>query len=882
MGAGNIYIADTQNNAIKKWSSATQQVTTLVSSGLNLPAGVAVDWAGNVYIADTANNAVEEWSAATQQVSTLVSSGLNAPGSVAVDAAGNVYISDTSNNAVKQWSVATGQVTTLITGVTLPGQVAVDAAGNVYVAYYASSGSAIEEWKAATQQVTSPVSSGLSHPLGVAVDGFGNIYISDSGNNTVKEWNTAAQKLTTLVTGLNNPNAVAVDGSGDVYIADTGNNAVRALVTGLINPTAISEAGAGGTDQLPAILAAGPPLAATSDQGWLTVGTLTNGVLSFSFAANPTGASRVAHIGVLGQSISVTEGVPPLTTLTLTPQSLTFSNINFGASSAAQAVTVANTGNQPLVLATAVSGSGFAISANTCSLTIAVGAQCTVSVTFSPTAAGQTTGTLTFTDNSSAGSTQTVSLTGTGVAVLTFFPAAQLPLLGSGAGSSQVLVGVSPVGAQAAWSATSNASWLHTTSTGTAAGTLAFSYDANGGVAARTGTISLGTLSLTVTQAGSAAVPFSQFNTVVGGLGLPTGVAVDTSNNVYIADPFNNTIQQWNPATQQLTTLVTTGAVGAYYGPSGVALDSAGNIYFLEVDNNALFEWNATTKQVTTLAHMQFLTYGIGADNAGNQYVAEYTMRERNAATGQVNNVFTYTTSLDATGPVAVDALGNVYFINGASGAHVVNQWSAATHQVTTVPVSGLSFPEGLAVDGAGNLYISDGDTSSLYQYVPATQQTNTLVSGGLNQPQGIAVDGNGNVYVADTYNNALEEYSTGFVSAGSLSEAATSGTDQLQVLPASTAVTAASDSAWLTIGTVANGVVPFTFAANPTSAARVANISLLGLTIPVTQAAASIPNAALSTSALTFATQTIGVASSAQTVTLSNTGGGGGATRRW
>ena len=155
------------------------------------------------------------------------------------------------------------------------------------------------------------------------------------------------------------PNAVAVDGSGDVYIADTGNSAVRVLVTGLINPTAVTESGAGGTDQLPAILAAGPPLAATSDQSWLTVGTLSNGVLSFSFAANPTGVSRVAHIGVLGQSISVTQGVPPLTTLTLTPQSLTFSNVNFGATSAAQAVTVANTGNQPLVLATAVSGIRF-------------------------------------------------------------------------------------------------------------------------------------------------------------------------------------------------------------------------------------------------------------------------------------------------------------------------------------------------------------------------------------------------------------------------------------------------------------------------------------------------------------------------------------------
>jgi DNA-binding beta-propeller fold protein YncE len=91
------------NNAIKEWSASTQQVTTLVSSGLN-PTGVAVDGSGNVYIADTLNNAIKEWSASTQQVTTLVSSGLNSPYGVAVDGSGNVYIADTFNNAIKEWS----------------------------------------------------------------------------------------------------------------------------------------------------------------------------------------------------------------------------------------------------------------------------------------------------------------------------------------------------------------------------------------------------------------------------------------------------------------------------------------------------------------------------------------------------------------------------------------------------------------------------------------------------------------------------------------------------------------------------------------------------------------------------------------------------------
>ena len=54
-----------------------RRVTTLVSSGLDTPYGVAVDAAGNVYIADSGNNAIKEWNATTQHVTTLVSSGLN-------------------------------------------------------------------------------------------------------------------------------------------------------------------------------------------------------------------------------------------------------------------------------------------------------------------------------------------------------------------------------------------------------------------------------------------------------------------------------------------------------------------------------------------------------------------------------------------------------------------------------------------------------------------------------------------------------------------------------------------------------------------------------------------------------------------------------------
>lgn len=122
--SGNVYIADTYNHAIKKWTASTQTITTLVSSGLSYPFGVAVDGFGNVYIADTLNSAVKKWTAATQTMTTLAAKtydnydnpalNVNTPEAVAVDAAGNVYIADTQNNMIKKWTASTQVLSTLV------------------------------------------------------------------------------------------------------------------------------------------------------------------------------------------------------------------------------------------------------------------------------------------------------------------------------------------------------------------------------------------------------------------------------------------------------------------------------------------------------------------------------------------------------------------------------------------------------------------------------------------------------------------------------------------------------------------------------------------------------------------------------------------------
>jgi hypothetical protein len=237
---------------------------------LQLPNGVAVDGAGNVYIANSGDNGIKEWTPVNSNVTTLVSSGLQLPDGVAVDGVGNVYIADTDHNAIKRWTPINYDVNTF-------------------------------------------VSSGLKQPASVSVDGSGNIYVADTGDNAIKIWTAANNTVTTLVSsGLSGPVGVAVDGAGNVYIADTGNDAIKELPYAFVDPTPKLEGLDAGSDALPAVLPITenllPPFAPVSDQPWLTITGVNNGVVSFSFTAN-TGPARTANITLLGQSIPITQGV---------------------------------------------------------------------------------------------------------------------------------------------------------------------------------------------------------------------------------------------------------------------------------------------------------------------------------------------------------------------------------------------------------------------------------------------------------------------------------------------------------------------------------------------------------------------------------------------
>jgi sugar lactone lactonase YvrE len=216
-----------------------------ITARLNSPSGVAVDDKGNVYIADTQNHRVRKVNpggtittfAGRSRVPSLsggglsgdggpaISAELNSPLGVAVDGQGNVYIADTQNHRVRKVNPG-GTITTI--------------AGTGSGALPANQGGFSGDGGPAT-------AAQLSGPRGVAVDGQGNVYIADYYNNRVRKVNPGGTITTIAGTGvrgdfgdggnaisaqLDGPTGVAVDGKGNVYVVDHGNDRLRKVSPG--------------------------------------------------------------------------------------------------------------------------------------------------------------------------------------------------------------------------------------------------------------------------------------------------------------------------------------------------------------------------------------------------------------------------------------------------------------------------------------------------------------------------------------------------------------------------------------------------------------------------------------------------------------------------
>ena len=933
-GSGNLYIADMSNNVIRV-VNASGTISTFagtygtgvcgfagaygpVSSAILCnPQGVAVDALGNVYIADTGNNIirkVDTHGTITLLAGTPTQSGysgdnqaankalLSSPTQVATDPAGNVYIADSGNNVIRKVD-ASGIITTYAGGgpapVTTTPELATDASivavgiatdlgDNLYIA----SGSSVyvvdssqDIWLLAgggsTQVSGVPATQTLLGATAVAVDARGDLFVNDATDYMIYEvgpygdlvfgsqaGNTTSSAMSVTLTNTGDAAITfsAPTVTGDFAIASGGSCNFGSLAAGAsctvnvtFTPTATGTRT--GTISIPTnapntpntVQLSGTGLASTAPDFTITTSTPTmtvahagdsatyiatlNAVNNFggTVAINPTslpgtmgvqypasvtiapGGSQNFNV-VIVSSLSLGKGTFPVTITGSTSSGLQYSlTLNIVVQNPALTPTVTvtpasssiTTAQSDLVTVTVNGGSGnptptgyvtlmsgtyssgsVTLSDGSATITIPSGALATALDTLTATYQTDPEGAIYY--NNATGS-NTVTVTAAPVFVSN---------VGTALAAQQVAVDITTAGTlNSIQVLTQGVSSLDFTKTsgGTCATTTAYNVGQSCTVnvifkpqvpGTRPGAVLLTDASNNILGIaylpGTGIGPEITFNPGVqsvlpsySGLNaaVPEGVAVDAGLNVYVVDFIYGWVIKY-PWTGSAYGAPVQLPFTGLYDPEGVTVDGAGDVFVADFGNSRVVElpWNGSSYGTqVVLADYGFehapTPTAVAVDSHGNLFFvvlghstipsALIEMPWTGSGYGSPTTI-TAAAGLNYPSGLAVDANLNVYIADGGNSQVVEIPWTGTSFGAQITVASGIS-AAGVAVDGAGDVYITNGGSSQVVEVpwngtafgTPVTPSF-PLVSGA--QLYGIAVDGYGSLYVSsDAYERVVE-----------------------------------------------------------------------------------------------------------------------------
>ena len=786
---GNTYVADTGNSTIRQITPGgivstlagnvgTRGMADGVGSAglLNVPEGLAIDGAGVLHVADTFNDAIREVTL-DGTVSTFAGFGLagskgsadgvgtearfNEPTGLAVDALGNLYVTDSFNGTIRKIA-PDGTVTTPIgTAGTFgatdgvgaaasflnPFGLTIDASGNLFVAdiynalirKIAPDGAVTTFAGAVGSRGSSDGTAGaaaFSEPSSVAADSAGNVYVADTGNDTIRKI-TSAGDVTTLAgiagsggfadgTGsaarFSGPSAVATDSAGNVFVADTGNNTIRKVTsTGTVTTLAGSHLNAGAKDGTGINAWFSSPSGLTVDSG----GNVFVADTGNNLIRKVTPAGVVTTLGGAAGLVGSSDGTGSAALFNV-PNGVVVDSVGnlYVADSLNNTIRRGQRGGLPTITTQPVGQS------------VALGQGAVFSV-----AAGSSSGLTYQWQELSYGSSTWTNLTDGG----TF----------SGTGTATLTVSAS--------TAVMNGNSFRCVIT-----------NATGSVTSVPVPLIVSGALAVNTLAGQAGASGSADGTGTAARFLYlSDVAVDPSGNVYVADTNNDTIRKITPDGAVTTLAGTVGASGSADGtgsaarfnrPAGVAADISGTVYVSDTNNNTI---RAVTSAgvVTTLAGMAG-TVG-SADGTGSA--------------GQLHGPSGIVYDPVTARLYVADTLNHTIRTLTLDGALSTLAGQAGTTGSADDTGTAATFygPQGLAVDVSGHLYVADTNNNTIRKVVISSGAVSTVAGNAgsagsadgvgtaarFYYPSGVAADAAGNVYVADTENHTLREISpTGIV----------------------------------------------------------------------------------------------------------------------
>ncbi len=679
---------------------------------LHTPNGVSVDTAGNVYITDLKNSVLRQVST-SGIITTIAGTGisgfsgdggqataaeLNNPTGASFDKFNNYYIADCQNSRIRQVITTTGIINTY--------------AGNGVSGYSGDGGPA--------------TAAEFAKPMNIAADHHGYVYIADHDNNVIRQINTSTGIINTIAGNnafgsgyngdggqatdaeLNNPSGVAVDTSGNIYIADQGNNVIRevTLSSGIITTVAGDNA-----------LGAG----FSGDGGLATSAQLNS---PYELWVRKTGNIYIADVNnCVVREVIVSTG-----------------NIS----------TIA--GNHALGCAFAGDG-GLATAAQ---------------LNLPACAAFNVAGDMFIAD----GGNQVVRVVNHSTNIITTL-----------AGNNTLGYGYSGDGGVATSAQLHLPNAVAIDKTGNiliADYTNQVIRKINGGII----TTIAGNYLLGPGYAGDGGAA------TAAELNNPSDVAVDASNNMYIADYSNNVIRKVSGGI--ISTVAGNNAFGAGYSgdggpatnaelnnPTGVAVDSVGNIYIADYANHVIREVTISNGNINTIAGNFSLGGGFSGDG-GPAISAQlaYPMRVKvghgKILVSEVDSAFVPV--IKGHRRVGVDGGNqdireiNAGIITTAAGNHALGTGFSGDGGPATA--AELNNPAGLAIDSMGNFYIADYSNQVIREVsggIITTVVGNHAYGAGfsgnggpataaeLNNPAGIAIT-NTEIYIADKENQVVRK----------------------------------------------------------------------------------------------------------------------------
>jgi len=722
--AGNLYVADSFNNRVRKLTPSGA-VSTIAGDGsydfggdggpatlakLRSPSSAVADGTGNLFIADSVNARVRKVTPAGV-ITTIAGTGqagfsgdggpavaaqLFSPGALAIDGNGNLYIVDA--NRIRMVS-ATGVISTL--------------AGDGFSGFAGDGGPATV--------------ARLQNPSGVAVNASGDVFIADTDNNRIRKVNSAGTISTIAGTGLmdfggdddpattadlNHPRDVAVDTGGNLFISDYGNFRIR-----MVNPAGIITTVAGNGnwqfagDGGPGHLAQLAPRGIGIDGGGNLIVVDNNRVRRILFTT-PNNLPAITAIS----PFSGNQGA-------VVPVSISGSALN-----GATAVTFSGTG-----VTASINGGGTATSLP-------------VSITIS---AGATLGLRTFTVATPAGTSDAFA----GFTVTNSAPRPEITSIVPSKGQLN-----STVPAVISGTGLSGATAVTFTGTGVTA-----SIDSGGTDMSLPVTITIAAnasldlrLITVTTQNGGTSIAFSGFNIVRP---VITGVSPSIGTQGF---SIASTITGTNLTGATAVTFSGTG-VSATIGPGATDTSVPVLISVSPGATPGIREVTVSTANTNSLPFSGFTVAVLGPSGMITTFAGDGTTQFKGDGGPAV------LASLHAAGHVAVDLAGNVYI---SDREHHRVRKVALNGVITTVPVAGLQEPAGIALDSSGNLFIMSRGNHQLLKVTPNGTVT-TIAGNGtpgfsgdngqatlaqLNNAIGIAVDAAGNLFLADQVNQRVRK----------------------------------------------------------------------------------------------------------------------------